>query len=170
MKYLLAAAVAFFAFAAESPAIRAEDTKLTVIVFPGVQNLPMFAAQAKGFYAKRGLNVDLKFTPNSDELAQRSGRGPLSDCAFGNRQCLRAQGQGQCRHRSRARRATTASIISWCSPTLSLWPTSKARPSSSMRLTPRTLSSFMRCCGRRVSTKATMRSNQPAGRTRGWKR
>jgi ABC-type nitrate/sulfonate/bicarbonate transport system substrate-binding protein len=49
-------------------AAHAEDTKLTVIVFPGVQNLPMFAAQAKGFYAKRGLSVDIKFTPNSEEL------------------------------------------------------------------------------------------------------
>ena len=52
-------------------AAHAQETKLTVIVFPGVQNLPMFAAQAEGFYAKRGLAVDLKFTPNSDEL--RSG-------------------------------------------------------------------------------------------------
>ena len=34
---------------------RAADTPLTVIVFPGVQNLPMFAAQAKGFFAKRDL-------------------------------------------------------------------------------------------------------------------
>jgi ABC-type nitrate/sulfonate/bicarbonate transport system substrate-binding protein len=52
----------------------AEDTKLAVIVFPGVQNLAMFAAQAKGFYAKRGLAVDLKFTVNSDEL-----RGGLAE-------------------------------------------------------------------------------------------
>ena len=37
---------------------QADDTKLTVIVFPGVQNLPMFAAQQKGFFAKRGLAVD----------------------------------------------------------------------------------------------------------------
>lgn len=44
------------------------ETKLTVIVFPGVQNLPMFSAQAKGFFAKRDLAVDLKFTPNSNEL------------------------------------------------------------------------------------------------------
>jgi len=44
------------------------DTKLSVIVFAGVPNLPMFAAQAKGFYAKRGLSVDLTFTPNSNEL------------------------------------------------------------------------------------------------------
>lgn len=72
MKRLLAAALAVFAFA-YAPA-RADDTKITVIVFPGVQNLPMFAAQAKGFYAKRGLAVDLKFTPNSEEL-----RGGLAE-------------------------------------------------------------------------------------------
>ena len=86
MKYLLAAAVAFFAFAAEMQAIRAEDTKLTVIVFPGVQNLPMFAAQAKGFYAKRGLNVDLKFTPNSDELRNglAEGRYQIAHSAIDN--------------------------------------------------------------------------------------
>jgi ABC-type nitrate/sulfonate/bicarbonate transport system substrate-binding protein len=69
MKRLLA--VAFAAVFVFANAVRAEDTKLRVIVFPGVQNLPMFAAQAKGLYAKRGLAVDLKFTPNSDEL--RSG-------------------------------------------------------------------------------------------------
>src|SRR3954464_7768410 len=53
---------------------RAED-KLAVIVFPGVQNLPMFAAQAKGLFAKRGLAVDLKFTPNSDELRNGLAEG-----------------------------------------------------------------------------------------------
>jgi ABC-type nitrate/sulfonate/bicarbonate transport system substrate-binding protein len=51
-----------------------QDTKVSVIVFPGVQNLPMFVAQAKAFYAKRGLAVDLKFTVNSDEL-----RGGLAE-------------------------------------------------------------------------------------------
>src|SRR6476646_10165578 len=56
-------------------AARADDTKLTVIVFPGVQNLPMFAAQAKGFYAKRGLAVELKFTPNSEELRNGLAEG-----------------------------------------------------------------------------------------------
>ncbi|MGB7690828.1 MAG: ABC transporter substrate-binding protein [Pseudolabrys sp.] len=67
MKHLVAAAAALALVASAQPG-RADDTKLTVIVFPGVQNLPMFAAQAKGFYAKRGLDVDIKFTPNSDEL------------------------------------------------------------------------------------------------------
>src|SRR5476649_768457 len=68
MKRLLATALAAAFTFAIVPDSHAEDTKLTVIVFPGVQNLPMFAAQAKGLYAKRGLAVDLKFTPNSDEL------------------------------------------------------------------------------------------------------
>jgi ABC-type nitrate/sulfonate/bicarbonate transport system substrate-binding protein len=87
MKRLLAAAVAtIFAVAATPRAARADDTKLTVIVFPGVQNLPMFAAQAKGFYAKRGLNVDLKFTPNSDELRNglAAGRYQIAHSAIDN--------------------------------------------------------------------------------------
>lgn len=75
MKRLLAVAIASaFTFAVAPGNAGAEDTKLGVIVFPGVQNLPMFAAQAKGFYAKRGLAVDLKFTVNSDEL-----RGGLAE-------------------------------------------------------------------------------------------
>jgi ABC-type nitrate/sulfonate/bicarbonate transport system substrate-binding protein len=73
-KYLFAAMAAFI-LAASPQAGRADDTKLTVIVFPGVQNMPMFAAQAKGFYAKRGLNVELKFTPNSDELRNGPAEG-----------------------------------------------------------------------------------------------
>jgi ABC-type nitrate/sulfonate/bicarbonate transport system substrate-binding protein len=73
MKRLLAAAfAAVFAFAIQPRNARAEDTKLAVIVFSGVQNLPMFAAQAKGFYSKRGLSVDLKFTP-APEHAQVAG-------------------------------------------------------------------------------------------------
>ena len=75
MKRLLAAALAATVALVAAPRdARAEDTKLAVIVFPGVQNLAMFAAQAKGFYAKRGLAVDLKFTVNSDEL-----RGGLAE-------------------------------------------------------------------------------------------
>jgi ABC-type nitrate/sulfonate/bicarbonate transport system substrate-binding protein len=80
-----------FALAALPHDARAEDTKLTVIVFPGVQNLPMFAAQAKGFYAKRGLNVDLKFTPNSDELRNglAEGRYQIAHSAVDNAFALR---------------------------------------------------------------------------------
>ncbi|TMJ05567.1 MAG: ABC transporter substrate-binding protein [Alphaproteobacteria bacterium] len=62
------------------------QTKLAVIVFPGVQNLPMFAAQAKGFFAKRDLSVDLKFTPNSDELRNglAEGRYQIAHSAVDN--------------------------------------------------------------------------------------
>ena len=41
------------------------------MVFPGTQTLPLFAAQSKGFFARRGLSVDLKPAPNSEE--QRRG-------------------------------------------------------------------------------------------------
>ena len=87
MKRLFTAAiVATFVVAISSHDVRAEDTKLTVIVFPGVQNLPMFAAQAKGLYAKRGLAVDLKFTPNSDELRNglAEGRYQIAHSAIDN--------------------------------------------------------------------------------------
>ena len=46
-------------------------TQLTVMVFPGTQTLPLFAAQANGFFAKRGLAIELKPAPNSEE--QRKG-------------------------------------------------------------------------------------------------
>ena len=87
MKRLLTAALAaVFALAALPHGSRAEDTKLTVIVFPGVQNLPMFAAQAKGFYAKRGLDVDIKFTPGSEELRNglEQGRYQIAHTAIDN--------------------------------------------------------------------------------------
>jgi ABC-type nitrate/sulfonate/bicarbonate transport system substrate-binding protein len=46
-------------------------TPLRVIVFPGVQNLPSFAAEANGFYASRGLAVETIFTQSSEQ--QRDG-------------------------------------------------------------------------------------------------
>ena len=39
--------------------------KLKVIVFEGVQNLPIFAAQAQGFFKHEKVDIDLTFTPNS---------------------------------------------------------------------------------------------------------
>ena len=46
-------------------------THLSVMVFPGTQTLPLFAAQAKGFFARRGLAGELLPAPNSEE--QRHG-------------------------------------------------------------------------------------------------
>ena len=51
------------------------DTKLDVIVFQGLQNLPLFAAQTKGFFARRGLEVELKITPTSDEMRNGLAEG-----------------------------------------------------------------------------------------------
>jgi ABC-type nitrate/sulfonate/bicarbonate transport system substrate-binding protein len=57
------------------PVANAETVRVNV--FPVSQNLPVFVAQAKGFYAKQGLTVEVQFTPNSQ--AQRDG---ISSGAF----------------------------------------------------------------------------------------
>jgi ABC-type nitrate/sulfonate/bicarbonate transport system substrate-binding protein len=51
------------------------QTPLKVIVFPGMSNLAQFAALAQGFYAKRGLSVELVYTPNSTELREGLAAG-----------------------------------------------------------------------------------------------
>ena len=53
----------------------AAQTNLKVMVFPGVQNLPLFAAQAKGFFAKHGLEVEVLNAPNSQELRDGLAQG-----------------------------------------------------------------------------------------------
>src|ERR1043166_4914257 len=53
----------------------AQETKLTVMVFRGGQNLPLFAAQEQGFLAKRGLAVNVIFAPSADELPRVLGDG-----------------------------------------------------------------------------------------------
>jgi ABC-type nitrate/sulfonate/bicarbonate transport system substrate-binding protein len=83
MKRLLAAVVTTaFAVAAIPDTTRAEDTKLAVIVFPGVPNLPIFAA----LFAKRGLDIDVRFTPNSEELRNglAEGRYQIAHSAIDN--------------------------------------------------------------------------------------
>lgn len=51
------------------------QTKLTIMVFQGVQNLPLYAAEAQGLWAKQGLSVDVKVAPNSDELRNGLAEG-----------------------------------------------------------------------------------------------
>ena len=75
MKQLCAAVIAAFAIAAMPGVSQAQGTRLTVDVFAGLQNLPIVAAQANGFFAKRGLEVDLNFAPNSDELRNGLAEG-----------------------------------------------------------------------------------------------
>ena len=50
-------------------------TQLSVMVFPGTQTLPLFAAQARGFFEKRGLAVEIKPAPNSEEQRQGLAAG-----------------------------------------------------------------------------------------------
>lgn len=45
-----------------------DPARIRVKVFPGAQNLPLFAGVAKGMFAKRGIAVELLFTVNSTEL------------------------------------------------------------------------------------------------------
>jgi ABC-type nitrate/sulfonate/bicarbonate transport system substrate-binding protein len=51
------------------------QTKLKVIVFPTLANLAQYAAQAQGYYSKRGLDVELIGTPNSDETREGLAQG-----------------------------------------------------------------------------------------------
>jgi hypothetical protein len=63
------------------------QTKLTVMVFQGLQNLPLFAAQEKGFFRParhRGRSEDRAHLGGD---AQRSRRRPLPDRARRGRQC-----------------------------------------------------------------------------------
>lgn len=55
---------------------------LKVILFQGVQNLPNMAAEAQGFFAKRGLSVETVFTKGSDQMREGLARGDY-DLAHG---------------------------------------------------------------------------------------
>lgn len=72
--FLHSAAALAFSLVASAPS-SAQETKLTVIMFPGMSTLPIHAAQAQGFFAKRGLTIELKLTPNSDELRKGMAEG-----------------------------------------------------------------------------------------------
>lgn len=53
----------------------AAQTPLKVMVFPGLSNLPIFAAQHKDLFAKQGLAIELLNTPNSDVLRDGLAQG-----------------------------------------------------------------------------------------------
>ena len=61
--FLVVIAAAFFSVSA-----KAQETKLTIMVFQGMQNLPILMGLHKGFFAKRGIALDVKLAPNSDEM------------------------------------------------------------------------------------------------------
>jgi len=64
------------AVAVSMPVASRAEERLRVNVFPGPQHLALFVAHDKGLFAKRGLTVEIQFTPNSkaqrDALADGS--------------------------------------------------------------------------------------------------
>lgn len=51
------------------------------MVFVGIQNLPLFAAQSQGLFAKHGLDVDMKIAPGSEVLTPGPSRRQMADRA-----------------------------------------------------------------------------------------
>lgn len=66
MRFTTLVLAAMTASLAATP-VSAQDA-IKVMVFPGLQNLPIFAAQAKGLFEKRKLAVDVLPAPSSDIL------------------------------------------------------------------------------------------------------
>ena len=79
MAFAVAVAVAMTAQA------RGEE-HLLVNVFPGPQHLALYVAKDKGLFAKRGLSVDVEFTPTSKEQrdALADGRAQIAQAAVDN--------------------------------------------------------------------------------------
>ena len=57
-----------------------------LIAFPGAPNLPIFVANEKGWFAKRGVTLDMKLTPNSAYQAEALAKGEfdVAGTAFDN--------------------------------------------------------------------------------------
>jgi len=77
MKKSLRTVLSLFLFLLAGSIGAQEPAKLRVKVFPGAQNLPLFAGIAKGFFAKRGITVDLLSTANSTELRDGLANGDI---------------------------------------------------------------------------------------------
>ena len=72
-----AGSAAMLAGCASQPATPPTPARLRVKLFPGAQNLALFAAIQQGFFARRALDVDLQFTQNSVELRNDLARGAV---------------------------------------------------------------------------------------------
>jgi ABC-type nitrate/sulfonate/bicarbonate transport system substrate-binding protein len=67
--------VAAFAAVTVTSEVASAQTQLKVMVFPSFTNLPLFAAQSRGAFAKRGLSVEILNTPNSEVLREGLAKG-----------------------------------------------------------------------------------------------
>jgi ABC-type nitrate/sulfonate/bicarbonate transport system substrate-binding protein len=57
--------------------VASAQSALKVMVFPGLTNYPIFAAQHKGFFAKNGVSIELINTPNSNVQRDRLAKGEI---------------------------------------------------------------------------------------------
>lgn len=76
LRYLLMTVVALAAMLgpiqAQAPA---QLTPVKVIVFPGLSNFSIFAAQHRGLFAKHGIAIELIDTPNSNAMREGLAKG-----------------------------------------------------------------------------------------------
>src|ERR1700676_5569080 len=64
-------------WAVASPARAAEPTVLHVNTFPTARSLPFYVAVDRGFFARRGLKVELEFTESSERQRQGLAGGTV---------------------------------------------------------------------------------------------
>lgn len=64
------------------------------MVFPGTQTLPLFAAEANGYFARRGIAIDLKAAPNSEEQRKGLAEGRYQIVHGAADQCVALVGSG----------------------------------------------------------------------------
>lgn len=76
---MLTAAVGLLGLGAQA----AEPTLVRVKVFGGLSNLPIFAGQARGVFARHGLRVETEQTPDSDVLRSGLAAGAFEIAAAG---------------------------------------------------------------------------------------
>jgi len=69
-------------------------TRVRVKVFPGAQNIALFAALQQGYFARRGLEIDVQFTQNSVELRNGLAQGAfdIAHAAVDNAVAMREAG------------------------------------------------------------------------------
>jgi ABC-type nitrate/sulfonate/bicarbonate transport system substrate-binding protein len=71
----LATAAAVMVLLGLSPQASADDAALEVVIFPGLQSLPMAIGQDQGLFAKRGLKVEVTDTLSSQALREGLAAG-----------------------------------------------------------------------------------------------
>jgi ABC-type nitrate/sulfonate/bicarbonate transport system substrate-binding protein len=82
--FLVTGATSLALGALAKPALAQGQTALKVIVFPGLTNFSIFAAQHKGLFDQQGLAIEIVNTPNSTVLRNGLAKG---DYHFGHAAC-----------------------------------------------------------------------------------